>query len=55
MNPIFPFEPVRTDKFPVEENWIAQVKWDGVLMRCCWGLMIPREDFGILDMLGAVD
>lgn len=36
MNPIFPFEPVRADKFPVGENWIAQVKWDGVRILTYW-------------------
>lgn len=30
MKPIIPFEPVRTEVFPQGEDWIAQVKWDGV-------------------------
>lgn len=30
MKPILPFEPIRTEVFPVGEDWIAQVKWDGV-------------------------
>ncbi|MGG4439598.1 RNA ligase family protein [Brevibacillus fortis] len=30
--PIIPFEPVMADEFPSEDNWIAQVKWDGVRM-----------------------
>lgn len=30
MKPIFPFEPIRTEVFPQGEDWIAQVKWDGV-------------------------
>jgi bifunctional non-homologous end joining protein LigD len=30
MKPIIPFEPIRTEVFPHGEDWIAQVKWDGV-------------------------
>ncbi|MEW6623539.1 MAG: RNA ligase family protein [Bacillota bacterium] len=30
LKPIIPFEPVATDIIPRGENWIAQVKWDGV-------------------------
>ncbi|MHB1128190.1 MAG: ATP-dependent DNA ligase [Bacillota bacterium] len=30
LRPIVPFEPIRTDLAPVGEQWIAQVKWDGV-------------------------
>lgn len=30
MKPIVPFEPIRTEVFPQGEDWIAQVKWDGV-------------------------
>lgn len=30
LQPIIPFEPVRTDLIPIGERWIAQVKWDGV-------------------------
>lgn len=30
MKPIIPFEPIRTEVFPKGEDWIAQVKWDGV-------------------------
>jgi bifunctional non-homologous end joining protein LigD len=30
MQPIIPFEPIRTEVFPQGEDWIAQVKWDGV-------------------------
>lgn len=30
MKPILPFEPIRTEVFPQGEDWIAQVKWDGV-------------------------
>lgn len=30
MKPIIPFEPIRTEVFPQGEDWIAQVKWDGV-------------------------
>ncbi|WP_282937827.1 RNA ligase family protein [Paenibacillus sp. RC67] len=32
LEPIIPFEPVSTDKLPEGEEWIAQVKWDGVRM-----------------------
>ncbi|WMT42103.1 RNA ligase family protein [Paenibacillus sp. D2_2] len=30
--PVEPFEPIRTFEFPQGEQWIAQVKWDGVRM-----------------------
>ncbi|MEF2967590.1 DNA ligase [Paenibacillus sp. M1] len=30
LDPVFPFEPVRAHDFPAGEEWIAQVKWDGV-------------------------
>lgn len=30
MEPVIPFEPVLTDIIPSGEQWIAQVKWDGV-------------------------
>ncbi|MDK2823485.1 MAG: bifunctional non-ous end joining protein LigD [Clostridia bacterium] len=30
LKPIIPFEPVSTDTIPSGENWIAQIKWDGV-------------------------
>lgn len=36
MEPIFPFEPVRTEKFPQGKNWVAQVKWDGVRILTYW-------------------
>ncbi|HVJ47787.1 DNA ligase [Desulfitobacterium sp.] len=36
MDPILPFEPVRTEKFPVGENWVAQIKWDGVRILTYW-------------------
>lgn len=32
LEPIIPFEPVSTDKLPEGDEWIAQVKWDGVRM-----------------------
>ncbi|MGF7048942.1 bifunctional non-homologous end joining protein LigD [Paenibacillus sp. DS2015] len=32
LNPIVPFEPIRTEKIPTGPEWIAQVKWDGVRM-----------------------
>ncbi|HET7522051.1 MAG TPA: RNA ligase family protein [Bacillales bacterium] len=30
MEPIIPFEPVRKDRIPSGEDWMTQVKWDGV-------------------------
>ncbi|OZB95976.1 RNA ligase family protein [Paenibacillus sp. XY044] len=30
--PIAPFEPIMTDALPSGEQWIAQIKWDGVRM-----------------------
>lgn len=30
LKPVVPFEPVTTDIIPQGENWLAQVKWDGV-------------------------
>lgn len=36
MDPILPFEPIRTEKFPEGENWVAQVKWDGVRILTYW-------------------
>jgi bifunctional non-homologous end joining protein LigD len=30
MEPIFPFEPIRSSEVPSGENWVHQVKWDGV-------------------------
>ncbi|MET3846270.1 RNA ligase family protein [Paenibacillus sp. OAE614] len=32
LTPIVPFEPVMTDFLPSGEQWIAQIKWDGVRM-----------------------
>ncbi|MCM3127695.1 RNA ligase family protein [Paenibacillus provencensis] len=32
LTPVIPFEPIRTNLFPVGPPWIAQVKWDGVRM-----------------------
>lgn len=32
LEPIAPFEPIRSDTIPQGEEWIAQVKWDGVRM-----------------------
>ncbi|MNI23549.1 putative DNA ligase-like protein [compost metagenome] len=32
LNPIIPFEPIRAKDIPKGDNWIAQVKWDGVRM-----------------------
>ncbi|MBB6730043.1 RNA ligase family protein [Cohnella zeiphila] len=30
MNPIIPFEPIRSDTVPLGDSWIYQIKWDGV-------------------------
>jgi bifunctional non-homologous end joining protein LigD len=30
LQPVIPFEPIRTDTFPEGTQWVAQVKWDGV-------------------------
>lgn len=30
INPFIPFEPIRTDQIPEGDQWVAQVKWDGV-------------------------
>jgi len=30
LKPVIPFEPVKVDKLPEGDEWIAQVKWDGV-------------------------
>jgi len=30
LKPIFPFEPITTEELPEGDQWIAQVKWDGV-------------------------
>ncbi len=30
LQPIVPFEPIKTDNIPRGDNWISQVKWDGV-------------------------
>lgn len=30
--PVAPFEPIRSDTIPQGEEWVAQVKWDGVRM-----------------------
>lgn len=30
LKPVIPFEPVKVNKLPVGDEWIAQVKWDGV-------------------------
>lgn len=32
LDPVFPFEPISADKPPQGEQWIAQIKWDGVRM-----------------------
>lgn len=30
LEPVVPFEPVRRDTLPSDDEWIAQIKWDGV-------------------------
>lgn len=30
LKPVIPFEPIKTDQIPSGNEWIAQVKWDGV-------------------------
>ncbi len=30
LQPIIPFEPIKTDTIPVGADWISQVKWDGI-------------------------
>lgn len=30
LKPVIPFEPIYSDKIPFSNEWIAQVKWDGV-------------------------
>ncbi|MDR7315880.1 ATP-dependent DNA ligase [Brevibacillus nitrificans] len=32
LEPILPFEPISTDTIPSGDNWVAQIKWDGVRM-----------------------
>lgn len=32
LNPVIPFEPIATTVLPQGDNWIAQIKWDGVRM-----------------------
>ncbi|HZG17403.1 MAG TPA: RNA ligase family protein [Candidatus Bathyarchaeia archaeon] len=32
LNPIIPFEPVASAHLPIGEQWVAQIKWDGVRM-----------------------
>lgn len=32
LSPVIPFEPMLTDKLPQGDNWVAQIKWDGVRM-----------------------
>ncbi|WAH35143.1 ATP-dependent DNA ligase [Alicyclobacillus dauci] len=32
LQPVIPFEPIQTNTFPSGEQWVAQVKWDGVRM-----------------------
>ncbi|TVY01108.1 RNA ligase family protein [Cohnella terricola] len=32
LSPVIPFEPISVPSFPQGDNWIAQIKWDGVRM-----------------------
>ncbi|RNB88033.1 DNA ligase [Brevibacillus nitrificans] len=32
IEPITPFEPILTESLPTGDNWVAQIKWDGVRM-----------------------
>ncbi|WP_019120509.1 RNA ligase family protein [Brevibacillus massiliensis] len=32
LKPVVPFEPIITSQIPQGENWVAQIKWDGVRM-----------------------
>jgi bifunctional non-homologous end joining protein LigD len=34
LNPVVPFEPIVAQDKPKGEDWIAQIKWDGVRMLC---------------------
>jgi len=36
MNPVVPFEPIRTEIFPQGPEWVGQVKWDGVRILTYW-------------------
>ncbi len=32
LQPVIPFEPIVAEQLPVGDQWIAQIKWDGVRM-----------------------
>ncbi|WP_159884722.1 ATP-dependent DNA ligase [Paenibacillus puerhi] len=32
LEPVIPFEPISASSFPQGDNWVAQIKWDGVRM-----------------------
>ena len=34
MEPIIPFEPIRSANIPIDGSWVYQIKWDGV--RICY-------------------
>ncbi|MBX6352845.1 MAG: DNA ligase [Thermoflavifilum sp.] len=36
LDPVIPFEPVRTDLIPDGPSWTAQIKWDGVRVLVYW-------------------
>ena len=41
LSPVTPFEPVSTEMIPQGDNWIAQIKWDGVrLLTYCDGRQV---------------
>ena len=38
LKPIIPFEPIAVNQIPTGENWVAQIKWDGVrILSYCEG------------------
>lgn len=36
LNPIYPFEPVSSNNVPEGQEWISQIKWDGVRILTYW-------------------
>ena len=36
MEPIIPFEPIRSENIPIDGSWIYQIKWDGVRILTYW-------------------
>lgn len=38
LKPIIPFEPITVNQIPTGDNWVAQIKWDGVrILTYCEG------------------